>query len=168
MQDHERVGHKTVDLRKCEFTETKANTIDYSESVDDNNDNPVDGSSLSVSESNNDNENDNENEDGNEINESSQSPPQNSVGSSLPPISCFVCSELESEQNPISVLGCTHSIHRNCVKTLLIEANKSKKTLHQVVCKKCAVPIDYVVLETADPESAAEISLRTAIGEFGS
>jgi hypothetical protein len=48
---------------------------------------------------------------------------------------------------------------------IIFEANQSKRLLFDVMCVRCSAPIDYVIMETVDSQSASELSLRTAIGD---
>ena len=43
--------------------------------------------------------------------------------------------------------------------------NEGKGLLYDLICTKCSMVIDYTILELVDPQIAAELSLRTAIGE---
>eukprot|EP00826_Nyctotherus_ovalis_P017680 TRINITY_DN15221_c0_g1_i8.p4 TRINITY_DN15221_c0_g1~~TRINITY_DN15221_c0_g1_i8.p4 ORF type:complete len:169 (+),score=13.76 TRINITY_DN15221_c0_g1_i8:110-616(+) len=62
-------------------------------------------------------------------------------------------------------LCCQHWAHRNCLKELIQKVNRKKGLLFDVVCVRCSDSIDYTVVEATDPQSAIELSLRTAIGD---
>ena len=48
---------------------------------------------------------------------------------------------------------------------MIQEVNKRKGLLFAVMCTRCSDIIDYNIIEAVDPQSAAELSLRTAIGD---
>ena len=45
------------------------------------------------------------------------------------------------------------------------EVNRRKGLLFDLICNRCSGMIDYSILELIDPKTAAELSLRTAIGD---
>ena len=48
---------------------------------------------------------------------------------------------------------------------IIQEINQGKGLLFDVMCTRCSSVVDYCIIELADPQSAAELSLRTAMGD---
>ena len=48
---------------------------------------------------------------------------------------------------------------------IIVDANKTRKLLYEVLCPRCSTMIDYGLIDALDPQCAAELSLRTAIGD---
>ena len=54
---------------------------------------------------------------------------------------------------------------RTAANRIMQEVNRRKGLLFDLICNRCSGMIDYSILELIDPKTAAELSLRTAIGD---